>query len=175
MKTDMADVPAIDARGLTKIYGSGNTEVVAMRDASMQVAQGEVVALLGPSGSGKSTLIRILSGVIPPDSGEIRLAGEPVVFGSAKAALDRGIATVYQDLAIVPMIGLDIGIFMSGAVVVESIYGWPGIGQLAWQAIQRVDIPVIVGVTMVSAVGIVLGNLIADLVAPLIDPRIRLR
>jgi len=50
-----------------------------------------------------------------------------------------------------------------------------GIGQLAWQAIQRVDIPVIVGVTMVSAVGIVLGNLLADLVAPLIDPRIRLR
>jgi peptide/nickel transport system permease protein len=78
-------------------------------------------------------------------------------------------------LPIIAMIGLDIGIFMSGAVVVESVFGWPGIGQLAWQAIQRVDIPIIVGVTLVAAVGIVIGNLVADLVAPLVDPRIKLR
>jgi peptide/nickel transport system permease protein len=58
---------------------------------------------------------------------------------------------------------------------VESVYGWPGIGQLAWQAIQRVDIPIIIGVTIVAACAIVLGNLLADLAAPLIDPRIKLR
>ncbi|WP_407362123.1 ABC transporter permease [Pseudomonas luteola] len=73
---------------------------------------------------------------------------------------------------IIPMIGIDIGIFMGGLVVVESVFGWPGIGQLAWQAIQQVDIPVIVGVTTVSAVAIVMGNLLADLVIPLVDPRI---
>ncbi|ENA36843.1 MULTISPECIES: ABC transporter permease [Pseudomonas] len=73
---------------------------------------------------------------------------------------------------IIPMIGIDIGIFMGGLVVVESVFGWPGIGQLAWQAIQQVDIPVIVGVTTVSAVAIVVGNLLADLVIPLVDPRI---
>jgi peptide/nickel transport system permease protein len=78
-------------------------------------------------------------------------------------------------LPIVAMIGLDIGLFMSGSVVVESVFGWPGIGQLAWQAIQQVDIPIILGVTLVAAVAIVIGNLIADLVAPLIDPRIRVR
>ncbi len=78
-------------------------------------------------------------------------------------------------LPIVAMIGIDIGVFMSGIVVVESVFGWPGIGQLAWQAIQRVDIPIIMGVTLVSAVAIVLGNLIADLGAPFIDPRIKLR
>ena len=78
-------------------------------------------------------------------------------------------------LPIIAMIGIDIGIFMGGIVVVESVFGWPGIGQLAWQAIQRVDIPIIMGVTLVSAVAIVLGNLLADLVAPLIDPRIKLR
>ncbi len=78
-------------------------------------------------------------------------------------------------LPIVAMLGIDIGVFMSGIVVVESVFGWPGIGQLAWQAIQRVDIPIIMGVTLVSAVAIVLGNLIADLGAPFIDPRIRLR
>ena len=78
-------------------------------------------------------------------------------------------------LPVIAMIGIDIGIFMGGIVVVESVFGWPGIGQLAWQAIQRVDIPIIMGVTLVSACAIVLGNLLADLVAPLIDPRIRLR
>ncbi|WP_286785126.1 MULTISPECIES: ABC transporter permease [Pseudomonas] len=73
---------------------------------------------------------------------------------------------------VIPMVGIDIGIFMGGLVVVESVFGWPGIGQLAWQAIQQVDIPVIVGVTTVSAVAIVLGNLLADLMIPLVDPRI---
>ena len=75
----------------------------------------------------------------------------------------------------IAMIGIDIGIFMGGIVVVESVFGWPGIGQLVWQAIQRVDIPIIMGVTMVSATAIVLGNLLADLITPLIDPRIKLR
>lgn len=78
-------------------------------------------------------------------------------------------------LPIIAMIGLDIGYFMSGIVVVESVYGWPGIGQLTWQAIQQIDIPIIMGVTLVSACAIVLGNLLADLVAPLIDPRIKLK
>ncbi|NLS03843.1 ABC transporter permease [Rhizobium sp. P32RR-XVIII] len=76
-------------------------------------------------------------------------------------------------LPIIAMIGIDIGQFMSGVVVVEAVYGWPGIGQLAWQAIQQVDVPIIMGVTLVSALAIVLGNLLADVVAPFIDPRIR--
>jgi peptide/nickel transport system permease protein len=78
-------------------------------------------------------------------------------------------------LPVIAMIGIDIGLFMSGIVVVESVFGWPGIGQLAWQAIQRVDVPIIMGVTLVSACAIVLGNLLADIVAPFIDPRIKLR
>ena len=78
-------------------------------------------------------------------------------------------------LPIIAMIGIDIGIFMGGLVVVESVFGWPGIGQLAWQAIQRVDIPIIMGVTMVSATAIVLGNLLAEVITPFIDPRIKLR
>jgi len=78
-------------------------------------------------------------------------------------------------LPIIAMVGLDIGYFMSGIVVVESVFGWPGIGQLTWQAIQQIDIPIIMGVTLVAACAIVLGNLLADLVAPLIDPRIKLK
>jgi peptide/nickel transport system permease protein len=78
-------------------------------------------------------------------------------------------------LPVIAMVGLDIGIFMAGAVVVESVYGWPGIGQMAWQAIQMVDIPIIMGATLVAAFGIVMGNLLADLVIPFIDPRVQLR
>ena len=78
-------------------------------------------------------------------------------------------------LPIVAMIGIDVGQFMGGVVVVEAVYGWPGIGQLAFQAIQQVDVPVIMGVTLVSALAVVLGNLLADLAAPLLDPRIRAR
>lgn len=78
-------------------------------------------------------------------------------------------------LPIITMIGMDIGYFMSGVVVVESVFGWPGIGQLMWQAIQNVDAPVIMGVTLVAATAIILGSLLADIVALFVDPRIRLR
>jgi peptide/nickel transport system permease protein len=97
----------------------------------------------------------------------------------AKGLSERSVLFVHAFrnavLPIVAMIGLDVGIFMSGVVVVESVYGWPGIGQLMWQAIQDRDGPIILGVTLTAAVFIVLGNLLADVIAPLIDPRIRLR
>ncbi|UDL94018.1 ABC transporter permease [Lichenihabitans sp. PAMC28606] len=76
-------------------------------------------------------------------------------------------------LPVVAMIGIDIGQFMGGVVVVEAVYGWPGIGQLAWQAVQQVDVPIIMGVTLVSSLAIVIGNLLADSLAPVLDPRIR--
>jgi peptide/nickel transport system permease protein len=95
--------------------------------------------------------------------------------GLARLHVVLGHALPNALLPIIAMIGIDIGIFMSGIVVVESVFGWPGIGQLAWQAIQRIDIPIIMGVTLVSAVAIVVGNLLADLIAPLIDPRIKVR
>jgi peptide/nickel transport system permease protein len=93
--------------------------------------------------------------------------------GRSRVLLVHGLRNAV--LPVIAMIGLDIGIFMSGAVVVESVFGWPGIGQLAWQAIQRVDIPIIVGVTLVAAIAIIIGNLLADVVAPFIDPRIKLK
>jgi len=93
--------------------------------------------------------------------------------GRARVVLQHALPNAI--LPIIAMIGIDIGIFMGGIVVVESVFGWPGIGQLAWQAIQRIDIPIIMGVTLISAVAIVLGNLLADMIAPFIDPRIKLR
>ncbi|KAF0172167.1 MAG: ABC-type dipeptide/oligopeptide/nickel transport system permease component [Rhodobacteraceae bacterium] len=95
--------------------------------------------------------------------------------GLSRTRVVLGHALPNAILPIIAMIGIDIGVFMGGIVVVESVFGWPGIGQLAWQAIQRIDIPIIMGVTLISAVAIVLGNLLADLIAPFIDPRIKLK
>lgn len=77
----MNDSLAIAAEGLRKVYGSGNTEVIAMQDASMQVKHGEVVALLGPSGSGKSTFLTAVGLINPPTSGKVSINGRLVVDG----------------------------------------------------------------------------------------------
>jgi len=76
-------------------------------------------------------------------------------------------------LPVVAMVGSDIGFFLSGSVVVESVFGWPGLGKLTWYSVGLVDVPVILGVVLLSAVMIVLGNLLADLALPLFDPRVR--
>ena len=76
-------------------------------------------------------------------------------------------------LPVVALVGLDIGVFMGGIVVVESVFGWPGIGQMIWQAIQLDDIPVIMGGVLITALFVVVGNLLADAVYPALDPRIR--
>ena len=105
--------PLIEARGLTKYFGS----VVAIHDVSLSVRAGEVLCLLGDNGAGKSTLIKILSGVHPADSGQILVDGEPVVFGSPRDALQRGIATVYQDLAMIPLLSISRNFFLGAEPV----------------------------------------------------------
>jgi len=77
----MNDNPAIETRKLTKVYGSGHTEVVAMRDASISIRRGQVVALLGPSGAGKSTFLTAVGLINPPTSGQIFIGGEPILDG----------------------------------------------------------------------------------------------
>jgi putative ABC transport system ATP-binding protein len=79
MKPNDSNPPAIVAENLTKVYGSGNTEVVAMKDVSLRVERGEVIALLGPSGAGKSTLLTAIGLINPPTSGRIYIGGEFVL------------------------------------------------------------------------------------------------
>jgi peptide/nickel transport system permease protein len=75
-------------------------------------------------------------------------------------------------IPVVTWLGMDLGYFLSGVVVVEVVFGWPGIGMLAFQAISQFDTPMIVGTVLVSAFAIALLNLVVDLVYPVLDPRI---
>ena len=98
----------VELRGVTKFFG----KVVALRDVSFGVRSGEVHCLLGDNGAGKSTLIKILSGVHPPSEGEILIAGEAILLQSPRDALDKGIATVYQDLSLVPLMSVARNFFL---------------------------------------------------------------
>lgn len=92
--------PALKAVGLSKSYGP----VRALHNVSLQVDPGRVTCLLGDNGAGKSTIIKMLAGVVQPDDGRIELNGRPVQLTSPKDALAHGIATVFQDLATVPIL-----------------------------------------------------------------------
>jgi simple sugar transport system ATP-binding protein len=105
----MADsTPLVEVRNISKYFG----HVVALQDISMRVGAGEVMCLLGDNGAGKSTLIKILSGVHQHDEGRMFVEGDEVKFGSPREALDRGIATVYQDLAMIPLMGISRNFFL---------------------------------------------------------------
>lgn len=92
----MSQVLACDS--LVKTFGSTR----AVDDVSIAVQEGEIIALLGENGAGKSTLVKMLSGVIQPDGGQVFVGGEPVQFASARAASRQGIHLVHQELALLP-------------------------------------------------------------------------
>jgi simple sugar transport system ATP-binding protein len=102
------NTPLIELKSVTKYFGS----VIALNGVSFDVFPGEVHCLLGDNGAGKSTLIKTLSGVYTPDSGEILVNGNPVHTGSPKQMLDNGVATVYQDLAMVPLMSVARNFFL---------------------------------------------------------------
>ena len=88
--------PVLRLRGICKRFGA----VAALTDIDLEVAAGEVVALVGDNGAGKSTLVKVLAGVHSPDEGEISFDGRPVTLADPSAAIGLGIATVFQDLAL---------------------------------------------------------------------------
>ena len=117
----MAGAHLLELDNITKYYGN----VIALRDVSTYVNAGEVTCVLGDNGAGKSTFIKILSGVHQQTEGTIRMNGEEVKFDSPRDALAAGIATVYQDLAMVPLMSLWRNFFL-GAEPVKSL------GLLKW-------------------------------------------
>jgi len=95
-------VPIVEMRQITRHFG----QVIALSDVSFDVRAGECHCLLGDNGAGKSTFIKVMSGVYKPSSGQMRVAGQPVQFHSPRNALEAGIATVYQDLAMIPLMSV---------------------------------------------------------------------
>jgi len=91
--------PLLEVRNITKLFGS----VIALSEVSARVYRGEVTCLLGDNGAGKSTLIKILSGVYRPTEGQYLFEGKSMSFRSPREARELGIATVYQDLALLPL------------------------------------------------------------------------
>ena len=87
--------PAVEARGIVKNFGS----LEVLRGVSLGLYRGEITAILGDNGAGKSTFMKVLSGEHRPDGGELRFDGEPIELTSVQDAQDRGVETVYQDLA----------------------------------------------------------------------------
>ena len=94
--------PLLEIRNVSKYFGS----VIALEDVSAFVRAGEVTCLLGDNGAGKSTLIKVLSGVHKPTKGEYLFDGKEYDFNSPRDALELGIATVYQDLAMIPLMSV---------------------------------------------------------------------
>ncbi len=103
--------PAVELAGITKSFSG----IRALKDVSFDVRAGEVHALLGENGAGKSTLIKIIAGVHKPDSGTIKLAGNPTVFTSPRDARRLGVATVYQELLLFPELSVAENIFLGHA------------------------------------------------------------
>ncbi|MEU5046512.1 ATP-binding cassette domain-containing protein [Streptomyces griseorubiginosus] len=93
------DSPVVELRNAGKAYG----HIRALHGVSLTVHPGQVTCVLGDNGAGKSTLIKIISGLHQHTEGEFLVDGEPVRFSTPREALDKGIATVYQDLAVVPL------------------------------------------------------------------------
>ncbi len=113
---DGNDGPLLEIRDMTKMFGS----VISLAEISTTVRAGAVTCVLGDNGAGKSTFIKILSGVYRPDQGELLVDGVPVHFATPRAALEAGIATVFQDLAMVPLMSIWRNFFLG----MEPTKGW---------------------------------------------------
>jgi simple sugar transport system ATP-binding protein len=111
--------PLVEVKGVSKNFG----RIEALRNVDFRLGHAEVLGLLGDNGAGKSTMIKILTGLFPPDKGEIRWEGEPVHFHSPRDAYDIGVATVYQDLAIVDLMAIYRNVFLGREKAITKGFG----------------------------------------------------
>ncbi|GAA3995770.1 ATP-binding cassette domain-containing protein [Deinococcus rubellus] len=115
---DRSGTPMIEVANVSKYFGP----VTSLKDINMKVFAGEVHCLLGDNGAGKSTLIKVLSGVHQPSEGEVQIEGKKAVLDSPRAALESGVATVFQDLAMLPLMSIKRNFFL-GREPTRSLLG----------------------------------------------------
>ena len=138
------DGQVLALRGVSKNFGA----VAALTDVHLEVGAGEVVALVGDNGAGKSTLVKVLAGVHQADAGTIEFLGRPVTITDPEQALDLGIATVFQDLALCDNLDVVGNLFLHNELVpmrldevAMEVRSWELLGQLAAK-IPSVRIPI---------------------------------
>lgn len=134
--TRAATGSALSLRGVSKRFGA----VQALSAIDLDVAKGEVVALVGDNGAGKSTLVKIISGVYQPDGGTITLDGREVVVGGPRQAQKLGIATVFQDLALCDNLDVVANLFLgrertAGGLLLDEVH----MEQEAWRLLRRLS------------------------------------
>jgi ABC-type sugar transport system ATPase subunit len=112
--------PAVELRDVRKSFGGTH----ALRGVSFTAARGAVTALVGENGAGKTTLLNVLSGALPADAGEIRLAGKPVQIRSPRAAQDAGIAIIHQELSVLAHLSVAENIFLSHLPMRGPMIDW---------------------------------------------------
>lgn len=143
--------PFIELRGICKVFG----HVQALQGVSLSVYEGEVIGLVGDNGAGKSTLIKIISGAYQPDAGTILVDGTPVQFNNPRDAMGKGIATVYQNLALVDQRDVAANIFLGRELVRGLVLDQRRMLEESSQVLQqlRSDIP-----SVEVAVGLLSGG-----------------
>jgi simple sugar transport system ATP-binding protein len=128
--------PLVRLTDAAKHYGN----IIALSGITLEVGAGEVTCVLGDNGAGKSTLIKIIAGLHQHDEGSYEVEGEPVKFGSPREALDRGIATVYQDLAVVPLMPVWRNFFLGNEVRKGAFLDIPAMRRMTKQELLDMGI-----------------------------------
>jgi len=122
MSSHAPETPLLEARKIEKRFG----HVVALRDGNFSLAPNEVHAIVGDNGAGKSTLIKVISGVLHADAGELLLEGEPVQIANPREARALGIETVYQDLALAEHLDAAANLFLGRELYLPPPLSWFG-------------------------------------------------
>jgi fructose transport system ATP-binding protein len=117
--TGNANQPVLQARGIVKRFG----RVTALDNADFELYPGEILGVIGDNGAGKSTLIKVLTGAVMPDSGDLLMDGAPIRFRSPHDARNAGIETVYQNLALAPALTIEENMFLGREVRSPGLFG----------------------------------------------------
>ncbi|MEM9684808.1 MAG: sugar ABC transporter ATP-binding protein, partial [Pseudomonadota bacterium] len=135
MSDNQSDAPLLDAQGVVKRFGA----VVALRDASLHLGRGEIVALMGANGAGKSTFVKILTGALRADEGHVRIRGADRIVASPAEARRSGLVPVYQEPSLIPDLSVADNLRL-GDTPVEPFQGW-----LAELGVQDVRLDELIG------------------------------
>jgi ribose transport system ATP-binding protein len=107
--TSVPAAAAVAMRGISKSFGG----IRALDNVDLTIESGEIHALLGENGAGKSTILKILRGVLTPDSGTVTIAGEEIRTISAAAARQAGVAMIFQEMSLIPTLSVAQNIFLN--------------------------------------------------------------